>query len=150
MTLTIRTSYSRDNVLSCGTDIVHRTFLFPYVCIHTNVPINIEYEAFDKSTYNGILFVPKGSYLEYSNHPVWDRFSKIVEDGDEIVPIDDIAKADIKVRATVDGISVIGAAADIYTVGGVLVAGDVEGNVALPAGVYVVKSNGTNRNILVK
>jgi hypothetical protein len=66
------------------------------------------------------------------------------------VSIDDIAKAGIKVRATVDGISVIGAAADIYTVGGVLVAGDVEGNVALPAGVYVVKSNGTNRNILVK
>jgi hypothetical protein len=31
--------------------------------LNTNEPINIEYEAFDKSTYNGILFVPKGSYL---------------------------------------------------------------------------------------
>lgn len=44
-----------------------------------NIPPSIEENTFDDYSYNAKLYIPKESYKDYFNHPIWSRFNIVVE-----------------------------------------------------------------------
>ena len=44
-----------------------------------NIPPSIEENTFDDYSYNAKLYIPKESYKDYFNHPIWSKFNIVVE-----------------------------------------------------------------------
>ena len=66
-----------------------------------NIPPSIEENTFDDYSYNAKLYIPKESYKDYFNHPIWSRFNIVVEiEKFELNPCEAITHIGDKIQIT--------------------------------------------------
>ena len=110
--------------------------------------MDIGMELYDKETAT-TFDLSNGDYSFTSKAGTFNsRFTLRIKD--DTTGISELAKAGTEVKVTANGICINGNNADIFTTGGVNVATNAMGNVILPAGCYIVKSNGVSSKVVVK